>query len=311
MLSRNNIRIKVLQTLYAQSVKEDNTAVAERNFLKAVQESYRLYLLSVHYITQIAFFSRKDLEIKSNKFVPTALDKKASRKLYENPVIAAIRENEAFQKLIKKEGILQMVDQDTVRRLFKKFTAEEYYESYREMENTPIREHQYALVRLYMCMREDEVFMEQMTDYFPTWPDDESLIYGAIKRSLRALPDNKEFFLSQKPNPEFVEDLGKELLYLVLRKEEQLTELIASRLNNWQEDRVAVIDMTLMKMGLCEFLYFPSIPTKVTINEYVNLAKTYSTDKSKRFINGILDRLMQELQKEGRINKEGRGLLDK
>ena len=112
------------------------------------------------------------------------------------------------------------------------------------------------------------------------------------------------------PNKEFVDDLGKDLLYKVIRHDLELQQMIATKLKNWQEDRVALLDMTLMKMGICEFLYFPSIPTKVTINEYVNVAKEYSTDKSKRFINGILDRLMQELTEEGVIKKKGRGLLD-
>jgi N utilization substance protein B len=86
--------------------------------------------------------------------------------------------------------------------------------------------------------------------------------------------------------------------------------MIAAKLKNWNEDRVAHLDMLMMKMAICEFLYFDSIPTKVTINEYVNVAKLYSTDKSKRFINGILDRLMQELHEEGKIKKAGRGLID-
>ena len=110
------------------------------------------------------------------------------------------------------------------------------------------------------------------------------------------------------PNQEFVHDFGKELLYKAIRHDKELQEMIVEKLNNWKEDRVAVLDMLLLKLGICEFLYFESIPTKVTINEYVGLAKDYSTDKSKRFINGILDRLMKDLDAKGRINKEGRGL---
>ncbi len=308
MLSRNNIRIKVLQTLYAHQVNPNDSAAAERIFLKAVKDSYRLYLLTMLYISKVTFFNKKDYEIKSKKYVPTEEDKKASLLLYENPVAQAIRENALFQRTVKKEGVAQLVDEDIVRKVYKQFVESDYYESYRSLENPPLREHQYALVRLYLSMRENEIFTEHLSDHFPTWADDESLVYGAVKRSMRDLPDNDQFFNAQLPNSEFVDDLGKELLYRVIRNDEELQDLIANKLKNWQEDRVAVIDMNLMKMGICEFLYFPSIPTKVTINEYVNIAKAYSTDKSKRFINGILDRLMQELKKEGRIKKEGRGL---
>jgi N utilization substance protein B len=159
-------------------------------------------------------------------------------------------------------------------------------------------------------MRENEVFDEYLSDHFPTWDDDESLVYGAIKRSIRELPQNTYFFIEQLPNSEFVDELGKDLLYKVLRHDEEVQQMIATRLKNWEEDRVAMLDMAMMKMAICEFLYFETIPTKVTINEYVNIAKLYSTDKSKRFINGILDRLMQEFLEEGRIKKTGRGLID-
>ncbi len=262
------------------------------------------------YIQKVASYSLKDFDIKAKKYVPSEDDKKVSLKLYENPVIKAMRDNDVFQKTLKKEGILQLIDDDLVRQLYKSFIESEYYETYRTTEQTPLREHQYALVRLYMTMRESEVFDEHLSDHFPSWDDDESLVYGAVKRSVRELPQNDHFFVEQLPNSEFVDELGKDLLYRVLRNDEELQAMVAARLKNWQEDRVALLDMLMMKMAICEFLYFDSIPTKVTINEYVNVAKLYSTDKSKRFINGILDRLMQELLEEGRINKTGRGLID-
>ena len=310
MLSRNNIRIKVMQTLYAHAVNPCESAAAEKNLIQSIHNSYRLYLLTVLYLQKVAFFNKKDYEIKINKFVPSEEDRRASLKLYENPIAKALREKEVFQKTLKKEGIPQLVDEDIVRMLYKQYTETDYYETYRSSDNQPIREHQYAFVKLYHVMRENEVFTESMEDFFPSWEDDESLVYGAIKRSLRELPDNNHFFIDQLPNKEFVDDLGKDLLYKVIRHDLELQQMIATKLKNWQEDRVALLDMTLMKMGICEFLYFPSIPTKVTINEYVNVAKEYSTDKSKRFINGILDRLMQELTEEGLIKKKGRGLLD-
>lgn len=310
MLSRNNIRIKVLQALYANEMNPMDSIVAEKFFMKSVNDTFRLYLLVMYYLQKVASYSQKDVEIKSKKYVPIEGDEKASLRLYENPVIKALRDSDAFQKTLKKEGIPQLLDDDLVRRLYKSFADSEYYESYRTIEQMPIKEHQYALVRLYMTMREDEVFDEYLSDHFPSWDDDESLVYGAIKRSVRDLPANPLFFVEQLPNIEFVNDLGRDLLYKVLRNHEDLQSMIAAKLKNWQEDRVALLDMLMMKMAICEFLHFDSIPTKVTINEYVNVAKMYSTDKSKRFINGILDRLMQELVEEGKIKKSGRGLID-
>jgi len=247
MLSRNNIRIKVMQALYSHSINPNGTRAADKFLIKSIHNSYRLYLLTMHYLSKIAAFNLKDYEIKIKKFVPTEEDKNASLKLYENPVVKALRDNDVFQKTLKKEGILQLIDEDIVRKLYKLYLETDYYETYRSAENTPLREHQYAIVKLYLTIRENELFTDHLTDYFPSWNDDESLVYGAIKRSIRDLPDNAHFFIDQLPNSEFVDDLGKELLYEVLHNEEELQNLIASKLRNWQEDRVALLDIFLQR----------------------------------------------------------------
>lgn len=311
MLSRHNIRIKVLQTLYAYLQSEHNkTAIAEREYLNAVDESFRLYLLNMLFLLKVADYSKVDFDIKSNKFVPTEEDKKATLKLYENPVLCALRENEDFQNRIKKEKILTLIDNDLVRRLYQNFVKSDYYTSYIEIENVPLREHQYCLVNLFKTMQDEELYLDHLEDVNPTAEDDQSLVFGAVKRSIRMLSEEEDFISEQLPNDEFVHDFGKELLYKSIHHNDKLQNLVVEKLKNWNEDRVAVLDMLLLKLGICEFLYFPSIPTKVTINEYVSLAKDYSTDKSKRFINGILDRLMKDLMDQGLIVKEGRGLLE-
>ena len=309
MLSRHNIRIKVLQSLYAFSQSEhSDTSIAEKEYLKSVDESYRLYLLNMLYLLKVADYSKVDFEIKSKKHVPSEADKKLTLRLYENPVLVCLRENKSFFEIVKKEKLIPLIDNDMVRKLYKKFAQLEYYSTYLDMDTVPLKEHQYCLVNLYKNMLGEELFIDHLEDISPTSEDDQSLVFGALKRSIRSLNDEPTFFTAQLPNKEFVHEFGKELLYLAIQHNDTLQNLIVDRLKNWNEDRVAVLDMLLLKLGICEFLYFPSIPTKVTINEYVGLAKDYSTDKSKRFINGILDRLMKDLSEQGLINKEGRGL---
>ena len=134
---------------------------------------------------------------------------------------------------------------------------------------------------------------------------------GAIKKTLKALPvTSEEFYQNYQPSDEAVKEFGELLLHKVYHEDSDLLELIEPTLKNWDADRVAAIDMILLKMALCELMNFPTIPTKVTLNEFVEIAKLYSTEKSKDFINGILDRLMKKLNKDGKINKEGRGLLE-
>ena len=309
MLSRHNIRVKVLQTLYAHTQDDFSTpAFAELTYVRAVQSSYKLYLYNLYFLQCLADYSQRDFDKKVNKNLPSEQDLNASLRLYENPVIDALRKNERFQKLVKQEYIPGMVDPDYVRLLFKKFAQTPYYQTYISMQQVPVREHQYCLVNLYKFILNEDVFQDQIDDHFPLWEEDLSLLYGAVKNTIRQLPETNDFVDSFVPDPEFVHNFGKKLMYDVITYDKEFQPIIAEKLRNWQEDRIALMDMLIIKMAMAELIYHPSVPTKVTLDEYVSIAKEYSTDKSKRFINGILDRLMHTLQQEGKIQKTGRGL---
>ena len=304
MLSRNNIRIKVLQTLYAfLQTAENDTAVAERNYLRAVRESYKLYIFNLLYIIEVVGYNVKDYAIKQKKLAPTEEDKRLTLLLYNNPVAKSIRDNDGFQRLIRDFKIRAEINSDLVRTLYQHFVRSKYFGQYQAMKRISIREHQYALVNMYKTMCGNKNFLEQMEDLFTSWDDDNSLVFAALKKTIRGMPENEQFYLHQETSPEFVHDFGKVLLHTTLRHDEELRQKMVSRLKGWQESRIAIIDTLLIKLALCEFMYFPSIPVKVTIKEYTNLAQSYSTSNSKRFVNGILDRLMKELKAQGKIKK--------
>jgi N utilization substance protein B len=145
-------------------------------------------------------------------------------------------------------------------------------------------------------------------DYYTNWFDDSSLVIGTLKKIIKALPLEGKFFKQYYPDTETV-GFGKELLNRTVLEDSDFHDLIEPALKNWDSERLAIIDMILLKMALCEFTGFPTVPTKVSLNEYVEVAKMYSTPKSKDFINGILDRLMKQLEANGKIKKEGRGLI--
>jgi N utilization substance protein B len=147
-----------------------------------------------------------------------------------------------------------------------------------------------------------------LEDLFPLWQDDKSLVVGAMKKTIKALPLDADFLEAFRPATETVTEFGEQLLDKVIQADAELLGLIEPSLQNWDADRVAVLDMIMLKMALSEFLYFSSIPTKVTLNEFVDISKLYSTDKSKEFVNGILDRLLRQLTDDKMINKSGRGL---
>ncbi len=150
-----------------------------------------------------------------------------------------------------------------------------------------------------------------MDDQYSFWQEDKSLVVGALKKIIKQLPDpNERFFDEYLPDKDTVTDFGRRLIEVTMEQADELEKLIEPTLKNWDMERLAVLDVIIIKMALVEFLYFPTIPTKVTLDEYVDISKEYSTPKSKDFVNGILDKLMKTLLEEGKIKKEGRGLLE-
>ena len=150
-----------------------------------------------------------------------------------------------------------------------------------------------------------------MEDHYGTWQDDKSVVIGSVKKTLKRLPEEKEdFIMEYYPADETVNEFGFQLLDNTLNGDDTLLKHIEPTLKNWDSERLAIIDMILLKMATSEFIFFESIPTKVTVNEYVDIAKNYSTAKSKDFINGVLDRIMKDFEESGLIKKSGRGLQD-
>ena len=185
----------------------------------------------------------------------------------------------------------------------KHITSEKYLSS----ESTN-EDHVEILLELYRFCRKNEVFNEIMDDRFCGWTDDKSLVIGALKKTLKILPKSGPIYEEHIPDDDTVEVFGKFLLENTHKQDQELEALINPVLENWDSERVALIDMILIKMGVVEMTNFKTIPAKVTLNEYVELSKTYSTDKSKEFVNGVLDKLLKQLDSEGKIVKEGRGL---
>jgi N utilization substance protein B len=300
-----------MQILYAlgrdKSLKLDEALLRYRD---KVDKSFALYLLNMCYLLKVVSYSFHDAKLKKSMFRPSEEDKKFSAKLAENPLSQSILKNEGFNRLLKYHKMEEKIDEENIRQLYSEFAKLPEYPAYLEkIENTPA-EHEEILLELYKFCTANENFNDLIEDEYSQWIDDKSLIVGSIKKTLKALPVAIDFYEVYKPTAETTVDYGEVLLKKVFLEDKELLEVIEPTLKNWDADRVAIIDMILLKMALCELTTFPSIPTKVTLNEFVEIAKTYSTDKSKDFINGILDRLMKQLSNEGKIKKEGRGLQD-
>lgn len=311
MLSRRNVRVKLMQALYAQSrdeyLKPEDVLKVYRMGLR---HSFELYLYNFLFIIRLAQYSQTDYDRRKAKLRPTEEDRKFTPRLAENELVQSVLQHTELQKTWRAYKTDQLIDPDNVRLMYQELTKTSEYTDYLALPAPTHSDHAEMLVYAYKVCLANDHFNEIVEDAFVQWTDDESLITGALKRTLRALPAKTNFLDDYKPSAEATVEFGETMLKLMAQNESTYLELIKPLLYNWDAERVAVIDMILLKMAVCEMLNFPSIPTKVTLNEYVEISKQYSTDKSKEFINGVLDHLMKMLLKEGKIVKQGRGLLE-
>lgn len=311
MLSRRNVRIKVMQVLYSMSRdnKLDLNGVLRR-YNSNIDKSFELYLFNLLVLGRIAGHAKQDRARKRAKLLPSEEDLAFTAKFCENPLVESLVENQNLSRLYKKYKLEGRIDKDMIRKFYGDFSKTEDYQEFIKQENSGQEDYKDILLKLFKHCISSETYEEYLDDNYSSWTDDKSLVIGAMKKTIKALPADDDFYQAYEPADETVKDFGETLLTRVVQEDEELLGIIEPTLRNWDADRVAIIDMILLKMALCELMYFPTIPTKVTLNEFVDISKIYSTEKSKDFINGILDRLMKQLETDGKINKIGRGLVD-
>jgi len=299
-----------MQSLYAASrdVELDRKST-EKTYRTVVASSYELYLYHLYSFIAFLKVSKEDAVNRKAKHLPNAEDKLFTDKIYDNPQINALVESKPLQAICEKKGFAEKVDLDVIRKAYKDYSETDEYRAFIIAETLDEETYTKQLLIAYKFLAKHELFVDHVDANYSGWIDDKSLILGTMKKTIKQLPAPEDFFRSYLPPAETVDEFGALLLFHVLDEDGDLLSTIDAVLENWDASRVAILDMILLKMAVCEMLYFPTIPTKVTLNEFVELAKTYSTDKSKEFINGILDKLMKKLTAEGKIAKEGRGLV--
>ena len=311
MLSRRGVRIKVMQVLYSLNRDQAFTfKEAKKRYWSSIEEAYCLYMFNLYSLIQIAQQAKDDEKKRKSKHLPSDADKTFSTKLYDNELIQSLVENKKLQQQFEQYNFSEKANVDYTKKIYQEFNENEAYIEY--LAKATVKEdHLEILLELFRVCRKHEFFVEQMDDNFTNWLDDKSVVIGTVKKTLKALPSEDPLFFKQYyPDDETCKEFGFDLLEKCEEKDEELLEVIKPALKNWDHERLAVIDMILLKMALIEFKYCKSIPTKVTLNEYVEVSKMYSTPKSKDFINGILDKLLKDLEEQGEINKEGRGLVN-
>lgn len=314
MLNRRYLRIKVYQALYAFWQSDGGSAAkVEKEMFLSIERTFDLYVQLMLIFGELHRIAGNRIMDRKQKHLPTPEDLNPNLRFVENPVLVLLSESKRLLTESEKRKLGWMGHGDMFNRLFKEFSESEAYKQYMAAPASGFNKDQDIILRLFLDHISDH---EPLHDYCESksiyWLEDLDLACSLVKRSIENLKaGDSELALSdldREPNEEheFVTTLFRRTIDLGEEHEKE----IGAKAANWEADRIALSDMILMKMALAEVKCFDQIPVKVTMNEYIEIAKAYSTPKSKNFINGILDKLFIEGKDSGTIRKVGRGLLE-
>lgn len=302
MISRRNIRVKVMQALY--SVESQEVTEKPNDPFKLLQkhfdQTHQLFVYLIHTLTEVARYAETDARNRAGKHLPSYEDLNVNIKLAGNELLWKILEYPSYQKAVKETRPELLANPEMLRKIYLQLVETEQYQQYIGVAGRDKKDEKTILEFIFNdLLLPNESFTGYVEENFTNWDDDADM--------LRILVQN---FLNKPSSFNFQELISKEkwlfgkgLLETVLGKKEVTMELIKPKLKNWDPERIAVLDMILMRMGVCEFLYFETIPPKVTINEYIDLAKEYSTPQSGQFVNGILDNIHKDLVRDDKMHK--------
>ncbi|MDR3697800.1 transcription antitermination factor NusB [Mucilaginibacter sp.] len=315
MLNRRHLRVKVLQSLYAYNQSHSGDIKQhEKNLLQSIDKVYEMYIWMLSLISEVTAYASTDAEERANKHLPTAEDLNADVKILSNRFILSLQKNKEFLAALKKYKIAWDFEPELIKSLFIVLKNSEEYKEYLKKTGDTLHSDKDIIKFIFKKVILKSSLAEQVfEDKFIFWPVDKDVLQALIAKTFKnfAFDIDEQNKLAEvtgdwEEDREFIVNLFEE----TIRHNDEYQLLITNKTQNWEPDRIAMIDTLLMKMALAEFMNFSSIPVKVTINEYLEISKEFSTPKSNSFINGILDKILSELKTQNKINKIGRGLIE-
>ncbi len=313
MLGRRNLRIKVMQSLYAWEMDNETPVMKLEGQLKtAVQKSITLYLTNLTYLIEVCQYSMVDKAKRLAKYIKTDEDKNASTTIAANAIVKFLQEDTMLAAGVKKDGVRHYVDEEVVKSLYLDLCARPKYKEYCALQQPTLDEDKEIFNLLVRKVFQGNKDLEHhLEELFINYDDDNALLLHIISKYVDTIDlEKKDTFFQSMDIWEEEKKFAFQLLEETIEKNDELTAIIKPKLKNWEMDRVATLDLILLKLAVCELKFFPTIPVKVSINEYIDISKLYSTPKSKDFVNGVLDKVKNELIEKGEIKKFGRGLVD-
>ncbi|SDM97582.1 transcription antitermination factor NusB [Kriegella aquimaris] len=315
MLTRRHIRVKVMQCIYALTQSKDDSLEKQEKFLKvSIENMYTLYLLNLSLLIEVQQMAAKQVKLSSKKYMASATDAYPNKeKFVQNRVLAQIVGNTRLKNEFDNRKLKNWyLNDEYVKLIYKEIVESDIYAKYMTSASSTYELDKQFMLQLFKeIIAPNEKIYEYLEDDKLTWVDDIPIVNTYIVKQLKKVKEDQDdgFFLPRLLKDDADMDFAKKLLTKTLLNDAKLEKEIEGKTPNWDKDRIADIDSILLKMAICEVLNFPSIPEKVTMNEFLEIAKEYSTPKSSIFINGILDKLLKEYKADGKLNKTGRGLL--
>lgn len=315
MLNRRHLRVKVLQALYAYH-QSDNKEIKqhEKNLLQSVDMVYEMYIWMLSLISEVVEYAEADAEERKHKHLPTAEDLNPQLKILTNRFIVSLNENTEYQAALKKYKVSWTFEPELAKSLFIILkNSSEYAEYLKKTDDTLLTDKDIIKFIFKKVILKSLLAEQVFEDKFIFWPVDRDVLQALIAKTFKNFSndDYKQNKLAEvtgnwAEDKEFIIELFQQSI----RHDAEYQEMISKKTQNWEPERIAMMDTLLMKMAISEFVNFKSIPVKVTINEYLEISKEFSTPKSNSFINGILDKILYELKADNVIKKVGRGLIE-
>lgn len=303
MLSRRNVRIKVMQSLYQVEIKGiKQTDEAEEILRQSIHRSTDLFNYLIYFLVEVTRYAQKDAASRANKNIVTSADLQVNKKILENSIIERIIASAPYRECIA--GKLKPFE-DTekhVKRTYQDMLKSQAFQLYINDNGADLGADKDIIAYIYNdLMDADEQFNLHISEHFPNWEDE----FQSIQLLMMHFFNKFNAFNLKELLGEVKWQYACELIRAVMTKKEILTDHIIARLRNWEPERIALMDMIILQMGVAEFLFFETIPPKVTINEYIDLAKAYSTSQSGQFVNGVLDSIHKDLIRNNKMHKVG------
>ena len=312
MINRRHIRVKVMQSVYAMIKSYDDDVLKEEKFIKhSIKRMFDLYVLLLDLLVEVQKLAVEKQEISKKKYLATKEDLSPNRKFVENKLIKKIAESSSLTLYKEAQNLDNWSkDDEYIKIIWDLLQNSDLFFEYLNSSEDSYNSDKDFVVAFFKEIIAPNV---KLADYFEgeniTWVDDIPFVNTWVVRSLSKQKSSNAFKLGSLYKNQDDEDFVSDLFKKVILNHHSFENDIKIHTPNWETDRIADMDMILIKMGVCEFLNFPFIPTKVSINEYIEIPKDYSSEKSGYFVNGVLDKLSREFLKDKKIVKVGRGLL--